>query len=133
MNLPATPGPNHPGGKLVLDKREGTLYTVVGDVNNEGMLQNVNSSNNKEDLTDSSVIIRINAKDGSAPLNNPFVRIKDTFPFSQLEKYYGYGIRNSFGLSIDPVTNNLRDTENGDKDYDEINLVYPGFNSGWKN
>ncbi|MDQ3961192.1 MAG: PQQ-dependent sugar dehydrogenase [Thermoproteota archaeon] len=25
----------------------------------------------------------------------------------------------------------LWDTENGDDSYDEINIVYPGFNSGW--
>jgi aldose sugar dehydrogenase len=42
-----------------------------------------------------------------------------------------YGIRNSFGLAIDPLTGNLWDTENGEDEYDEINLVRPGFNSGW--
>ncbi|MEP0824362.1 MAG: PQQ-dependent sugar dehydrogenase, partial [Nitrososphaera sp.] len=45
--------------------------------------------------------------------------------------YYAYGIRNSFGLDIDPVTGNLWDTENGPEYGDEINLVEPGFNSGW--
>ena len=45
--------------------------------------------------------------------------------------YYAYGIRNTFGLSIDPLTGNLWDTENGEDKYDEINLVNPGFNSGW--
>jgi hypothetical protein len=30
------------------------------------------------------------------------------------------------------VTGWLWDTENGDKDFDEINLVSPAFNSGWK-
>jgi glucose/arabinose dehydrogenase len=133
LNLPATPGPNHPGGKLTLDKKEGKLYAVIGDLNNVGLLQNTkNNNNNNKDLTDSSVIIRINSTDGSAPPDNPFASIKDAFPASQVEKYYGYGIRNSFGLAIDPVTNNLWDTENGDKDFDEINLVQPGFNSGWK-
>ena len=43
--------------------------------------------------------------------------------------YYAYGIRNSFGLTFDPVTGNLWDTENGG--FDEINLVEPGFNSGF--
>jgi glucose/arabinose dehydrogenase len=41
------------------------------------------------------------------------------------------GIRNSFGIDFDPVTGNLWDTENGPTIGDEINLVYPGFNSGW--
>ena len=45
--------------------------------------------------------------------------------------YYAYGIRNSFGLDFDPVTGKLWDTENGPKFSDEINLVEPGFNSGW--
>jgi len=45
--------------------------------------------------------------------------------------YYAYGIRNSFGLDFDPVTGNLWDTENGPYFGDEINLVEPGFNSGW--
>jgi glucose/arabinose dehydrogenase len=126
--LPATPGPNHPGGKLTLDT-QGNLYTVIGDLNNEGKLQNIEDS---EGLTDSSVILKVNGLDGSTLSSNPFVEIKSEFPTSQVEKYYGYGIRNSFGLAIDPVTGILWDTENGDKDYDEINIINPGFNSGWK-
>ena len=128
LELPATPGPNHPGGKLALDT-EGNLYTVIGDLNNEGILQNIKDG---KGLSDSSVILKVNRIDGSPLLDNPFVSTKNEFPTSQVEKYYGYGIRNSFGLAVDPVTGNLWDTENGDKDYDEINLVYPGFNSGWK-
>ncbi|HEX7274925.1 MAG TPA: PQQ-dependent sugar dehydrogenase, partial [Nitrososphaeraceae archaeon] len=46
--------------------------------------------------------------------------------------YYAYGIRNSFGIDFDPVTQKLWDTENGPNYGDEINLVEPGFNSGWK-
>jgi aldose sugar dehydrogenase len=128
LELPATPGPNHPGGKLALNT-EGNLYTVIGDLNNEGILQNIKDG---KGLSDSSVILKVNMIDGSPLLDNPFVSTKNEFPTSQVEKYYGYGIRNSFGLAVDPVTGNLWDTENGDKDYDEINLVYPGFNSGWK-
>jgi glucose/arabinose dehydrogenase len=48
-----------------------------------------------------------------------------------LNKYYAYGIRNSFGLDFDPVTKKLWDTENGPSFGDEINLVNPGFDSGW--
>ena len=36
-----------------------------------------------------------------------------------------------FGINFDPVTGNLWDTENGPGEGDEINLVEPGFNSGW--
>jgi glucose/arabinose dehydrogenase len=41
------------------------------------------------------------------------------------------GIRNSFGLTIDPITGNMWDTENGPSQFDEINLV-SNFNSGWE-
>jgi glucose/arabinose dehydrogenase len=48
-----------------------------------------------------------------------------------MHKYYAYGIRNSFGITFDPVAANLWQTENGPDVYDEINVVKPGFNSGW--
>ena len=48
-----------------------------------------------------------------------------------LNLYYAYGIRNSFGIDFDPVSGYLWDTENGPAFGDEINLVQPGFNSGW--
>jgi glucose/arabinose dehydrogenase len=51
---------------------------------------------------------------------------------SPLNKYYAYGLRNSFGIGFDPLTGNLWDTENGQSTHDEINLVKPSFNSGWK-
>jgi aldose sugar dehydrogenase len=34
-------------------------------------------------------------------------------------------------MDFDPVTGNLWETENGPTYGDEINLVKPGFNSGW--
>ena len=65
----------------------------------------------------------IGDNDGSSSSNNN----KDI-----INKYYAYGIRNSFGLDFDPVTGKLWDTENGPSFGDEINLIEPGFNSGWK-
>ena len=34
-------------------------------------------------------------------------------------------------MDFDPITGKLWDTENGPNYGDEINLVEPGFNSGW--
>ena len=48
-----------------------------------------------------------------------------------LNLYYAYGIRNGYGLDFDPVSGKLWDTENGPDRGDEINLVDPGFNSGF--
>jgi glucose/arabinose dehydrogenase len=122
LDLPAIPGPNHDGGKILLDST-GNLYTVIGDLNHDGKLQNFVDG---PDPDDTGVILRINSNDGSAVSDNPFNDING------MEKYYAYGIRNSFGIDIDPVNGNLWDTENGPSDYDEINIVNPGFNSGWQ-
>jgi len=123
LDLPALPGPNHDGGKLVIGS-DHYLYAVIGDLNHRGKLQNIN---NGPDPDDTSVILRVNPYDGSAAKNNPFINNAN----SVMHKYYAYGIRNSFGITFDPVTGNLWDTENGEADYDEINLVKAGFNSGW--
>ena len=48
-----------------------------------------------------------------------------------LNMYYAYGMWNSFRIDFDPVTGKLWDTENGLVFGDEINLVEPGFNSGY--
>jgi glucose/arabinose dehydrogenase len=53
----------------------------------------------------------------------------DEYP---LNMYYAYGIRNGFGMDFDPVTGKLWATENGPDYGDEINLVEPGFNSGFE-
>jgi glucose/arabinose dehydrogenase len=129
LDLPAAPGPNHPGGKIVIGK-DHYLYTVIGDLNNEGQLQNIEDG---PEPNDSSVILKISPKDGSSAKDNPFLKSNNNTEQgeSQMDKYYGYGIRNSFGLAIDPLTGFLWEAENGDRDYDEVNIVRPGFNSGW--
>jgi glucose/arabinose dehydrogenase len=77
--------------------------------------------------------------DGSAPEDNPFFKNTDFSTSSAsgdngtpVSKYFAYGIRNSFGLAVDPLTKTLWMTENGPNKYDEINVVKPGFNSGWQ-
>ena len=63
LDLPATPGPYHNGGKLVIGP-DHYLYAVIGNLNTgDGLLQN-----NKH-----GTILRINPRYGSAaPNNNPF-------------------------------------------------------------
>jgi glucose/arabinose dehydrogenase len=124
LDLPADPGPNHDGGKIVIGP-DGYLYAVIGDLNHDGQLQNFP---NGPPPDDTGSIFRINPEDGSAAPDNPFTGSGGDV----LSKYYAYGIRNSFGLDFDPLTGNLWDTENGPASFDEINLVRPGFNSGWQ-
>ena len=127
LDLPAFPGPNHDGGKLKIGP-DNYLYAVIGDLNHMGKLQNVV---NGPDPDDTGVIFRVNPEDGSPAHDNPFINNNDG-DLSSLNKYYAYGIRNSFGIAFDPVTNILWDTENGPSEYDEVNVVKPGFNSGWR-
>ena len=49
---------------------------------------------------------------------------------SPQDEYYAIGIRNSFGLTVDPITGNLWMTDNGPDRYDEINLVLEKSNLG---
>ena len=126
IDLPALPGPNHNGGKLVLEKNStfsnnDKLYVIIGDLNHRGILQNIDSRD-KPDNT--GIILKINSEDGSALETNPFSSNANT------AKYFAYGIRNSFGITIDPLSGTLLQTENGPSQYDEVNIVKPGFNSG---
>jgi glucose/arabinose dehydrogenase len=131
LDLPALPGPNHDGGKLVIGPRDHYLYTVIGDLNHRGQLQNIKGGSAPDNT---SVIIRVNPIDGSPAKDNPFISSNSDSPTaisSTTRYYFAYGIRNGFGLAFDPTTGNLWDTENGEDVYDEINVIKPGFNSGW--
>src|SRR5918996_701223 len=123
-DLPAGPGTNHQGGDLKIGP-DNQLYVVVGEMQREGQLQNFQSGPPPDDT---GVVLRVNPVDGSPSSGNPF----SSDASDPLSKYYAYGIRNSFGIDFDPVTGKLWDAENGEDVFDEINLVEPGFNSGWK-
>jgi aldose sugar dehydrogenase len=124
VDLPSGPGTNHQGGKLKIGP-DNQLYVVVGEMQREGQLQNFQSGPAPDDT---GVILRVNPTDGSPSPGNPL----SSDPSDPLSKYYAYGIRNSFGIDFDPVIGKLWDAENGEDVFDEINMVEPGFNSGWK-
>ena len=88
------PGPNHDGGKLVICQ-DHFLYTVIGDLNHQGRLQNIK---NGSDPDDTSVIFRVSPNDGSADKYNPFIND----PNIAMLRYYVYGIRNSLELHLTP-------------------------------
>jgi glucose/arabinose dehydrogenase len=126
LDLPALPGPRHPGGILAIGPDD-NLYVTVGDIDGtfkkeyETMAQNYQNGSAPDGR---SGILRI-TQDGRS-VGNGIIDDK-----SILDLYYAYGIRNSFGIDWDPVTGDLWDTENGPHYGDEINRVEPGFNSGW--
>ena len=124
MNSLSSESTWHNGGSMTVNLN-GEVFAVIGDQIDDNfkqefrLLQNHNNGN----FDDSGVIVKV----GYDPkITQP------KFDENPLLHYYAIGIRNSFGLTVDPLTNNLWDTENGPTDYDEINFVEPGFNSGWE-
>lgn len=106
----------HMGGNVYFD-REGYLYFSVGDHENPGNSQNLDTpmgAIHRFEVTADGLVI---------PADNPF----------EGNSIYAYGLRNPFDYTFDPfVTDHIRifATENGDKCDDEVNLIIAGFNYG---
>ena len=94
----------HNGGAMTVGP-DGTVYLTVGDTGRYGVLQN----HGDEFYPDTSVIM----------------------PIEPEGPYYAMGVRNSFGITFDPYTGRMWNTDNGNDDFDEINLVEPYSNMGW--
>ena len=121
LDLPAVPGPRHNSGNIMIGP-DNNLYVSVGDLDGHITLaQNVKEASG---VDGSSAILKI-TQDGQAIGQG----ILGESGISK--KYYAYGLRNGFGMDFDPISGKLWDTENGASYGDEINLVEPGFNSGW--
>jgi glucose/arabinose dehydrogenase len=138
LDLPAIPGPRHNGGAIMIGP-DNNLYVPIGDVDGTGMGETFETkAQNYVDGVEPdgrSGILRI-TQDGnpvgggvSSSSSSSNSILGNTHP---LNLYYAYGIRNSFGFDFDPITGSIWDTENGPGNSDEINLVEPGFNSGWQ-
>jgi glucose/arabinose dehydrogenase len=119
MDLPANGSTVHNGGKLAIGPDD-NVYFTVGDLNHRSATENIQNTTTQNET---SGIYRISQE--GKPVQ-PILSNQDP-----LNKYYAYGIRNSYGIDFDPITGRLWDTENGPSFGDEINLVEPGFNSGW--
>ncbi|MGZ5551592.1 MAG: PQQ-dependent sugar dehydrogenase [Nitrososphaeraceae archaeon] len=130
LDLPFLPGPSHNGGVLDLGP-DNNLYIVVGDINREANLEYMTLAQNIEDsqVPDGrGGVLRLTV-DGDPIIDDDGFSLGDS---GLLNFYYGYGIRNSFGIGFDPVTGILWETENGSNYGDEINVILPGFNGGWR-
>ncbi len=118
LDLPASPN-RHNGGPVLIGPDK-NVYLVIGDIGQETKTQNFERG---PDSNGTGVIYRL-SQDGTSVGNI----LSDKPP---ADKFFAYGIRNSFGMDFDPVSKNLWDSENGLNFGDEVNLVEPGFNSGW--
>jgi aldose sugar dehydrogenase len=128
LDLPAVPGPRHNGGAIEIGPDQ-NVYVPIGDIDGSFVagFTATKTQNFDDGVTADgrSGILRI-TQEGRAVGGGI---LGHSMP---LRLYYAYGIRNSFGLAFDPITGFLWDTENGPQFGDEINLVHPGFNSGWE-
>ena len=121
LSVPPSSGTHHNGG-VVLIGPDDNLYVTIGDLEEHSTYtQNVKTGAAFEN---SSIVYRV-SKDGDPVAAGPINTSK--IPGG----VYAYGLRNSFGIDFDPLTGKLWDSENGPGFGDEINLVEPGFNSGW--
>ncbi len=151
---------NHNGGIIRFEKtvtgQPAKMFIIIGDNGRRGMMQNLEygPTTGTTRIADvgghgpepdnralTGVVIRLN-DDGTIPTDNPFYNHTLTFSgqtdaglqneaIANLKRVYAYGIRNSFGLAIDPFSGRLWESENGDDAMDEINVIGKGFNGGW--
>lgn len=127
LDMPAGPGSKDNGGPIVIGP-DNNVYSVVGHVAGDGDKGHETKAQNFKrgpDADGSSGIHRVT-------IDGNIVDSGILGSTESLDTYYAYGIRNTFGMDFDPITLKLWITENGVYSNDEINLVEPGFNGGWK-
>jgi glucose/arabinose dehydrogenase len=141
LDLPARPGPRYNGGPLLVSQNQNdtTVYLLIGDLDHHESQAENYEDGPPPDGTGGILAVDIEGN----PLPNPVLVEQVTGDedngeedngeenIGMLPYYFAYGLRNGFGMAFDPVTGYLWDTENGPDWFDEINLVLPGFNSGW--
>src|SRR5215216_4187090 len=140
---------NHDGGVITFGQ-DGKLYIFIGDAGRRGQLQNLPcgpiatcsgspvpddqfGGPEPDDAHLTGVILRLNT-DGTAPSDNPFYSAGTAMGGEvgeNIQKIYSYGHRNSFGLTVDPVSGSIWLQENGDDSFSELNRIVPGMDGGW--
>jgi glucose/arabinose dehydrogenase len=104
------------GGRMAID-REGYLYVTSGDRNYGELVQDMGNHFGK--------ILRI-FPNGSVPRENPFTSVPGVQP-----EIWSTGHRNPTGLTIDPGTGTMWETEFGPRGGDEVNRIERAGNYGW--
>jgi len=126
---------NHYGSRVVFGN-DGRLYVSVGD----RQFKDFGPEHVSQDRTnDLGTILRFEP-DGSIPADNPFVDSDERNSSGSRAKpddgegreaIYSYGHRNPQGLAVHPETGALWESEHGERDGDELNVIKAGGNYGW--
>lgn len=110
-----TPSVIHYGSRFLVDGKH--IFYTLGDRGDMTHSQRLDSPLGK--------IHRVNL-DGSAPADNPFYKTPGA-----IKTIWTIGNRNAEGLSYDPRTGLLWESEHGPTGGDEINIIEKGHNYGW--
>lgn len=106
----------HIAGGMAFD-RDGALLVTVGDHERGDLAERVDVPVGK--------VLRMD-RDGNPMPDNPFVGRDDADP-----RVYAYGLRNPFGIAVNPDTGEIFITENRDAAGDAVYLAEPGADYGW--
>ncbi len=104
------------GGRMAIGE-DGYLYVTSGDRNYGELVQDMGNHLGK--------VLRLNL-DGSVPRENPFTSVPGVQP-----EIWSTGHRNPTGLTIDPETGTMWETEFGPRGGDEVNRIERAGNYGW--
>jgi glucose/arabinose dehydrogenase len=136
------------------EERKAKLFVYFGDNGRRGLMQNVQQGfgpatcearpsgprcddqfggPEPDDAHLTGVVLRLN-DDGTTPEDNPFFEAGAAIGGemgANIQKVFAYGIRNGFGIAVDPETGQLWESQNADDAGSEINRIEAGFNGGW--
>ncbi|WP_255169260.1 PQQ-dependent sugar dehydrogenase [Natrononativus amylolyticus] len=118
---PFLDGDGHYGSRAVFGE-DGSLYVTTGD----RQRKDFGPDHLSQDLTNElGKTLRLEP-DGSVPEDNPFVGEEDA-----QDAIYSYGHRNAQGMTVHPETGAIWQSEHGEEDGDELNVIEAGGNYGW--
>ena len=106
------PGGGYHNGGGVTFGPDGNLYVSNGESHDTDLAQDPSALGGK--------VYRF-TPDGGIPAENPFGD----------SPVWALGLRNPFGIAMDPVSGETFVTENGPSEFDEINRIVAGGNYGW--
>jgi aldose sugar dehydrogenase len=116
--------PSGNGSRIVFGK-DGTIYMTVGFGDPLPPYTNVAGLPPQDPNSLSGKVLRLK-DDGTVPSDNPFVGRAEYRP-----EIYTMGHRNMIGLTVQPDTGAIWESENGPNGGDEINVLQAGKNYGW--
>jgi glucose/arabinose dehydrogenase len=115
----------HYGSRIVFDKN-GLLYLSIGE-GGSGTYGGANSSNkNAQNVKTEWGKVHRMTDTGKVPADNPIL------PGNTVATtVFSYGHRNPQGLTLNPFTSDIWESEHGPRGGDELNIIQKGKNYGW--